>query len=381
MVETPSEFRNDLALGLGFLILSFFGLQKFVRSFCFVRRDLAVVTYFYMFYATCAVSRAIWFLVPSDALEPSYAPRPVHAFSGDWIGTLFSELLLSAGSMALFALFILLIVMWADLLQRLYNETMNREKPMNSFISIMCGLMLIEGINIACFLSGLYSSEGMILVDAVLFAGGSMICVFELSKFSHRIRKVLVTMMNINEVSYENQISRILIFTIIGNLFFLVRATVEIICAISLFMYWQKNRTLSKIFNSHWWDAYILVKHWSEVAILALIYAVLVGARSQARSLDDGNGGARTGFFAFIGRMYRRWQFRKIFDVDEQVHGRQHTQFAHSASGREEQRWHRPQTFRNYTGENSPPGPGMRVSSYHSQAVEEPGEATRLLNL
>lgn len=394
--ESHREYHADLVLGVAFLVLSLLGLHKFIRSFCFVRRGLAVVTYFYMLYAICAVTRAVWFLVPSAVLEPSYAPRPVFAFRGRWIGTMASEILLSSGSVALFALFILLIVMWADLLQRLYNETLTRDKPLSSFMTILGVVCLLEVANIVCFLFSVYSSEGMILVDAVLFASASIICVFELTKFSHRIRRVLQTMMGINEVSYENQIFRILSFTVIGNLFFLCRATVEAVCALSLVMFWHRNRTLEKVFNSQWWDAYILVKHWSEVAILTLIYAVLAGSRSQARGVNDTAAPAPWPF-GWLSRMYQRWQYRRIFDVDREVHGRQHTYGASngagvygSSGGYEDPAWGASRVApkdapsREHRG---PPGPGVRVAGgYGAEGYMEPagkrwGEASRTLNV
>lgn len=86
----------------------------------------------------------------------------------------------------------------------------------------------MSGVNCGLFLLKFYSSEGMILVDSIILGAVSLICVFEISIFSHRFRTVLRTLGAINQVSTESQVKRIVWITVTGNVFFLVRATLEI---------------------------------------------------------------------------------------------------------------------------------------------------------
>jgi hypothetical protein len=58
----------------------------------------------------------------------------------------------------------------------------------------------------ALFLLKFYTSEGMILVDSLLLGIVSLICVAEISIFSHRFRTVLRTLGAINQVSTESQV-------------------------------------------------------------------------------------------------------------------------------------------------------------------------------
>lgn len=50
------------------------------------------------------------------------------AFSGHWIGTFVSELLLAFGSLTLFSIFILILVYWADILKKYFFPGVKRNK-------------------------------------------------------------------------------------------------------------------------------------------------------------------------------------------------------------------------------------------------------------
>lgn len=49
-------------------------------------------------------------------------------------------------------------------------------------------------------MAGMYSSEVVTLLDSLMLALLSMVCVVEISIFSHRFRSVLTTLGAINEV-------------------------------------------------------------------------------------------------------------------------------------------------------------------------------------
>jgi hypothetical protein len=54
--------------------------------------------------------------------------------------------------------------------------------------------------NCILFMAGMYSSEVVTLLDSLMLALLSMVCVVEISIFSHRFRSVLTTLGAINEV-------------------------------------------------------------------------------------------------------------------------------------------------------------------------------------
>merc|ERR1719197_2136327 len=115
----------------------------------------------------------------------------------------------------------------------------------------------------------------MILFNSILLAVVSMVCVAEITIFSHRFRTVLKTLGAINQVSTDSQVKRIVWITVTGNLFFFTRAFIEAIFAFMLIVYWTKYGTVAEVFNHSLWDTYILLKHWSEVAILGLMLYIL----------------------------------------------------------------------------------------------------------
>jgi hypothetical protein len=177
--------------------------------------------------------------------------------------------------MALFSIFILILVYWADILKKYFYPGARRSRPMMTFAFLVCILIALEVLNAIMFLAQVYSSEGMILFNALLLSSVSMICVVEITIFSHRFRTVLKTLGAINQVSTESQVMRIVWITATGNLFFFTRAFLEAVFAIMLLSYWHQYGSVQRVFSHDLWDTYVLLKHWSEVVILCLMLYIL----------------------------------------------------------------------------------------------------------
>jgi hypothetical protein len=263
-----------------------------------------VVTAFYSLILTTAFFRSIWFLIPNSILEPSYVPHAVMAFDPDhpsWLGGFISEEMLTAGSLSLFSIFILILVYWADILKKYFQPGARRSRPMTTFLNIVLFLIFVEIANALLFLLKYYSSEGMILLNSILLGTVSIICVIEITIFSHKFRTVLQTLGAINQVSTESQVKRIVWITVTGNLFFFTRAFIEAIFAGMLIVYWKNHGTVQEVFSHVLWDSYMILKHWSEVIILALMLYILqsrfttnntsVGGSSMAGGSGNGAGG------------------------------------------------------------------------------------------
>ncbi len=146
---------------------------------------------------------------------------------------------------------------------------------MQTFTKIFSVLLIVELANALFFLFRFYSSEGMILVNSLLLATVSVVCVVQITVFSNKFRTVLQTLGAINQVSTEAQVKRIVWITVTGNAFFFTRAALELVYASMLIMYWTKHGTVAKVFSHPMWDTYVLIKHWSEVIILALMLYIL----------------------------------------------------------------------------------------------------------
>ena len=235
-----------------------------------------VVTAFYSLILLTSLLRAVWFLIPDTVFDESYVPHAVKAFySGHWVGGFISEVLVSSGSLCLFSIFILILVYWADILKKYFQPGVHRSRPMSIFLNIVSVLTLIEVANAVGFLLGFYSSEGMILVNAILLSIVSIVCVVEITIFSHKFRTVLQTLGAINQVSTESQVKRIVWITVTGNLFFFTRAFIETIFAVMLICYWSKHGNVGMQLSHGLWDTYMSIKHWSEVIILGLMLYIL----------------------------------------------------------------------------------------------------------
>jgi hypothetical protein len=210
--ETTLEVYLDLALGLIFLATAGLALRRIVAASRGAGGGTAggggaetyVVTAFYSLIGATASLRSLWFLVPAGVWQPSYVPMAVYAFDYNhpaWVGALLSELTVTAGSLTLFSIFCLILCYWADILKKYFHPGARRSLPMMTFLVIMGSLVALELVNVGLFLAGVYTTEGMILYNAVLLAVVSVVCVVEISIFSHRFRTVLKTLGAINQVS------------------------------------------------------------------------------------------------------------------------------------------------------------------------------------
>jgi hypothetical protein len=275
---TGFERVSDVLLGLAFLGTALVAAKRMSWSRQQGGSETTVVTAFYSLILATSGLRAIWFLIPNSVWQPSYTPTAVMAFDPNypsWVGSFLSEMLLTAGSLALFSIFILILVYWADILKKYFYPGARRSRPMVMFATLVSILAVLEVLNAIFFLAGAYSTEGMILFNAVLLGTVSIVCVVQITVFSHRFRTVLKTLGAINQVSTESQVRRIVWITVTGNLFFFTRALLEAIFAVMLFAYWHSYGSVDKVFSHTMWDTYVLLKHWSEVAILCLMLYIL----------------------------------------------------------------------------------------------------------
>jgi len=318
--ETTFESYMDLALGIAFLITALVAARRMYSSRSggssssttsshstggsssgsSGAAETTVVTAFYSLILLTSVLRALWFLIPSSVWQPTYTPVAVYAWdhsakSGSWVGAALSELIVTAGSLTLFSIFILILVYWADILKKYFHPGSRRSVPMATFLGLVATLVTLEVINLILFLIKIYTTEGMILYNAVLLAVVSIVCVCEITIFSHRFRTVLKTLGAINQVSTDSQVRRIVWITVTGNLFFITRALLEATFAILLFVYWHRYGTVDKVFSHVWWDTYTLIKYWSEVTILALMLYILQSRFARSAAASHASGASTSG--------------------------------------------------------------------------------------
>jgi len=275
---TTFEKSLDLIYGFAFLITAIFAAKRMTWTRQQAGAETTVVTAFYSLILVTSVFRAIWFLVPATVWAPSYTPVAIFAWDKDhpaWIGAFLSEFVLTAGSLALFSIFILILVYWADILKKYFHPASRRSIPMVTFLGLVTLLIALEVVNLACFLCKLYSTEGMILFNSILLAVVSIVCVCEITIFSHRFRTVLKTLGAINQVSTDSQVKRIVWITVTGNLFFFTRAFLEAVFCGYLLFYWKEEHTVARAFSHTWWDTYVGIKFFSEVTILSLMLYIL----------------------------------------------------------------------------------------------------------
>ena len=279
--ETLFEQYSDYIVGFAYLLTAAVAAKRMSANRQHSNTtgaETTVVTAFYSLILATAILRCLYFLIPASIWQPSYTPVAVKAWDPDhpsWVGYTFAELTVTAGSLTLFSIFILILVYWADILKKYYNPGSRRTLPMATFLALVAALVTTEAVNIVLFLLGYYSTEGMILFNAVLLAATSTICVAEITIFSRKFQNVLKTLGAINQVSTDSQVRRIVWITVTGNLFFVTRAILETVFAGYLTVYWWEYGTVDRAFSHALWDVYTLLKYLSELTILALMLHIL----------------------------------------------------------------------------------------------------------
>eukprot|EP00608_Synchroma_pusillum_P011675 CAMPEP_0198441350 /NCGR_PEP_ID=MMETSP1452-20131203/62357_1 /TAXON_ID=1181717 /ORGANISM="Synchroma pusillum, Strain CCMP3072" /LENGTH=216 /DNA_ID=CAMNT_0044161975 /DNA_START=1 /DNA_END=648 /DNA_ORIENTATION=- len=215
----------------------------------------------------CSILRSVWFFIPSSVLEPTYSPSPGNE---KWGGVACSELLLTLGSLMLYAIFVLLVTFWSSTLSKVNKESSTSQRPMRRFAEVMAVLAAIALVNPLLYVCRVYGAQSVVLYDATFLSAVSLVTFAQVSVYSHRFRTALQTIGAINSYSTDDQARRILMTTIAANCFFTVRVALEVAIGISLIYLFRRNRSSGE--DGHplaipgtYWDVYILLKHWSEV--------------------------------------------------------------------------------------------------------------------
>lgn len=248
MPETETESRQDLVLGLCFLLITVFSSIRVFRTLqSNTGRKVVPIFNFLIFLA--AFSRALWFLLPNDWLEPSYAPTPVKAFHSDsWLGILISELLLETGSLSLYGVFILIACYWAHMLSKLENvhdsslEEANDESlvarlsrlwnfkyqgTIQMFLVLISIVLIVQSINVILFMCQVFNSDQMILYDSIFLSILSLAIVVQITLLSNKIKQVLSNLEAINQRNSQPQIRRIYAIIVVANVFFISKVVLE----------------------------------------------------------------------------------------------------------------------------------------------------------
>lgn len=234
--------------------------------------------------------RAAWLLAPKVWLEQSCSPLVVYAFEGHWIQQLLSEMLMTLGSVSIFSIFILFMMFWNDLVKKIFEENVIRSSPIKSFWRNVACIVAAQVLIIILYLSGVYSSQGMTMVNSFFLIMLALGCSIEISRLSHRFRTLLQTLGEVNNLSIERQRKRIVWITVSSNCFFAMRVFSEMFVFITLFVYWKRNKSFSLVFATPQWDMYLIATFGTEAILLVVILYVLrteFGSQTTVQEEDD----------------------------------------------------------------------------------------------
>ena len=306
-LESTAEREQDICFGLVFLFISCFAAVRVKIYYDLFGRG-KIITIFYMLIFLTAVTRTVWFLVPSDYLEGPYTPEPVMAYSADsgrshWRGILLSELLLSTGSISLYSVFILIASYWSHMLTKIdysvaerdalgnVRQTQRRKKgpsALRKWASYMAVIVAVQALNVLLYTSRRFNSLEMILFDSIYLSAVSVIILLVMTLLSQRIQALLLVIGAINNTSTRPQVRRIYAITFAINAFFIVRVAIELTFAISLVMLMRSKNSISVIIDDDYWLLYVTVKHSTEVLVLVLELVISTAIKSYDNTRSGG---------------------------------------------------------------------------------------------
>jgi len=294
---STNELIQDFVLGLLFLAVCAFSAFRVTKNILSFSENEIIITLFNSLIFFTALLRCIWFLIPNNLIEDSYAPIPVVAFVTDgWYGTLISELLSVIGTICLYGLFVLIICYWIFVLEKRHAisamSRWSRFKPriystIELFVIFMSFLILSQAISTVLFLCKVFNSELMIVYDSILMSAVSVIIIVAITFWSYRMNKVLLNLELINNRTSQPQIRRIQALTIVAILFFIQRVVLECACAFAFIELMHKHRSFSVLASDAYWRWYILLKYLSELVLLMLelIISTVITSYETSRSL------------------------------------------------------------------------------------------------
>lgn len=295
---------QDVVLGLCYLVIGCFSMARIYRNVQ-AGGSRKVIAAFNLLIFLSSASRAVWFLVPNYCLEPSYTPVAISvhsmdyshrggvysssysgfgysysdsssyghshskstsnssistgtsidsetysdSYSGYWVGTLISELLLQIGSLSLYGIFILISCYWQHMLNKLDSTTTADSANYGTltwFGMIMLVLLIIQCVNIFLYVFDKINSQGMILYDSIFLALLSLATVTRITLLSNKIKLVLNTLEAANRNNSKPQIRRIFAIMLVADLFFVSRVVLE--CALAIALIALMHGKLSVIF-------------------------------------------------------------------------------------------------------------------------------------
>lgn len=291
--ETLLEKNVNFAFGIAFLVIVVVSALRMRNTPpVAAAAETTVVTAFYSLICATATIRAVYFLIPSTVWQPAYTPTALEAHEdAGWFSYMLAECTVTLGSLTLFSIFILILVYWADILQKYYNPGARRTVPMHTFGYLTSALALAALLNVVLFFLGVYTTEGMVLGNALLLSATSLVCVTEITIFSRKFQNVLQTLGAINQVSTESQVKRIVWITVTGNVFFVSRALLEMFFCALLLVTWYQTGSVQRSFAHVTWDIFCVCKYGAEVMILSLMLHIL---QSRFNSSSSSNGGGST---------------------------------------------------------------------------------------
>jgi len=238
-----------------------------------------VKVFFALIFIT-TVLRAVYFLTPLAGFGTVYPGEawPTRSF-------LAGLSVLEAGTLSFFTIFILVVVSWADILQKAVQDVTQPKNPLFTCFQVSCFLGAIQALNVFFTGADWYGQGGAIDASAVIYVGAGCMCLIEFSIFSYRFRKALQALGDINQVSTEKQINRILMMTISSNTFFFIRVVLEATVGLVIFMDLKVGRSFESSISRVKWDTYVIFAYGLEIFVLFVLLNIFrVGPASKGLS-------------------------------------------------------------------------------------------------
>mmetsp|Transcript_25988 Transcript_25988/g.34093 ORF Transcript_25988/g.34093 Transcript_25988/m.34093 type:complete len:316 (+) Transcript_25988:106-1053(+) len=282
MPDFGLEESETFILGICFFLLAALSLLRLCKS-SRKGRSAQIVQVFFLLILLTAILRAAYFLLPVEGLRTDYPG--IHLSLYTFIGC---QLVLCAGTLSFFAIFILIVVSWAEILRKVMKDGTKAKDPVQSCLFLSSCIGIVQVLNLVFVWEAWYPSAGGVCCGMFLYVLISCICLVELNLFSYRFRHALETLGAINQVSTGPQIRRICIITAAGNAFFLIRAVLEATVGLIIYIDLKEGKQFESNISEIHWDMYKLVAHGAELALLFILMKIFqINSASKGLSMKN----------------------------------------------------------------------------------------------
>ncbi|KDO33443.1 hypothetical protein SPRG_02250 [Saprolegnia parasitica CBS 223.65] len=222
-------------------------------------------TGFFTLMSLAALVRSVWYATPYSVHVSGYVPQRVYIFDDGWYMLFISEIAEMAGTYILYAVFILMVVFWADILHGAFDRQDAPTYPMRVFATLCFLLGIAVSTGFALFGCNRIDSLWLLMYNDIVVVVLSLVTFVFVAIFACRMRTVLIAILEVSQVETTARIQTVTRTGFICCLFLLLNACFALVMTYHMY---ELQFDASIPTGSTQWFLFIMAKHLMEIFVL-----------------------------------------------------------------------------------------------------------------